>query len=799
MDSHRWENGHDRRLLASLALISAAITAQQVGLMMVLGWVHWHHFAYLIVAVALLGHGIAGTVLSLARERLLAVWRHWLPWLALIAAGAMPLGVRLAQTRALAVDLPLMFSEPNQAGRFAALCLLLLPPFFCGGLATALVLAAQARRAGIYYAASLAGAGAGGLGGLALGAFVSPPRLPASAALLALAAAICLWPELRRRVRIGALTAMLLVGALLVAPGRLRPSQFKPLSRALDLPGARVVAERPGVRGWVQVVAAPALRPAPAVGLGFAGEIPAQPAVFVNGLGYGSLPAAVNGHAPLWLNATTDAAAFVVARPRRVLLLENGPGGWAALAAGHGAEQVAVVEPNRPLVDLLTKGAPPLAPEWRLPAVRLNVTDGREFLRRTRVQFELIRFPTVGALGGSAGLEAASEQFLLTREAFAEAWKRLAPDGVIAATAWMDFPERHPLRLLATLAETLEGAGAPPRAHLAAVRGWGTVTFLARRSAWDGTSAAVLRRFCEERGFDPLLLPGLRPDEREANNIWQNREFFARVDQLMDGPRERVYRDYAFAVQPADDNRPYFAQFLRWRELGRLTETFAARAVPFFELGSLVTAVTFAVLAVLAFCGIVLPLARLGWRGGGRTGVLLYFGGLGAGFMFIEIGLMLRAQAWLGSPITAAAVVLTALLVASGCGSLWSERLATEPRALRRAALGIATGALGASVLLGGLEATARGWPMVAQWAVLLAIVGALGFALGLAFAPGLRRLDAVAPALVPWAWAINGCVSVATPAGAMLLALDAGFGALLMAAAVAYVLAALGAAALRT
>jgi hypothetical protein len=785
--------GTEPRLLVALALISAAITAQQVGLMMVLGWVHWHHFAYLVVAVALLGCGLAGTVLSLARERLLAAWRNGLPWLALVAAGAMPLGVRLAQTRALAVDLPLMLAEPHQVWRFAVLCLLLLPPFFCGGLATALVLAAQARRAGIYYAASLAGAGFGGLGGLAFSALVAPPRLPASAAVFALGAAACLWPESRRNARAGAVAVALLVGAMLISPGVLRPSQFKPLNRALDLPGAHIVAERPSARGWVQVVAAPALRPAAGVSLGFGGQIPSQPAVFVNGLGYGSLPAVTAGHAPSWLGATTDAAAFAVGRSRRVLLLENGPGGWAALAADHGAGQVTVVEPNRALVNLLTEGATPRAAEWRLPPVRLAVADGREFLRSTHEEFEVIRFPTVGALGGSAGLEAASEQFLLTREAFAGAWSRLAPGGVLAVTAWMDFPERNPLRLLATLAEMLERAGAPPRTHLVAVRGWATVTFLARRPAWDAAGIAALRRFCEEHGFDPLLWPGLSPEERQANNLWQNPAFFAMVDRLVDGPREPVYRDYTFALRPTDDDRPYFAQFLCWRELGRLAAAFTVRSVPFFELGSLVVAITFVLLTVLALGGIVLPLARLGWRGEGRTGVLLYFSGLGAGFMFIEIGLMLRAQAWLGSPITSAAVVLTALLVASGGGSLWSERLTAEPRTLRRVALLVAAGALVASALLSGLGAAAYAWPAAAQVTVLLAVVGALGFAMGLAFAPGLRRLETTAPALVPWAWAINGCVSVATPAGAMLLAMNAGFGALFFGAAAAYALAGLG------
>ena len=89
----------------------------------------------------------------------------------------------------------------------------------------------------------------------------------------------------------------------------------------------------------------------------------------------------------------------------------------------------------------------------------------------------------------------------------------------------------------------------------------------------------------------------------------------------------------------------------------------------------------------------------------------------------------------------------------------------------------------------------ATGWPLPAQLALLIAIVGPLGFAMGMAFPLGLRRLETIAPDHVPWAWAINGCISVATPAAAMLLAMSAGFSALFYAGAGAYLVALLGAA----
>ncbi len=61
---------------------------------------------------------------------------------------------------------------------------------------------------------------------------------------------------------------------------------------------------------------------------------------------------------------------------------------------------------------------------------------------------------------------------------------------------------------------------------------------------------------------------------------------------------------------------------------------------------------------------------------------------------------------------------------------------------------------------------------------------------MGQLFPLALRRLESSAAAHIPWAWAINGCLSVATPAAATLLAITFGFPALLLAAALAYALA---------
>ncbi|MBE0558989.1 MAG: hypothetical protein IH628_17310, partial [Proteobacteria bacterium] len=49
--------------------LSFVLLGYQISLMRILSYVQWYHFAAMIISVALLGFGGAGTVLSLFRKR----------------------------------------------------------------------------------------------------------------------------------------------------------------------------------------------------------------------------------------------------------------------------------------------------------------------------------------------------------------------------------------------------------------------------------------------------------------------------------------------------------------------------------------------------------------------------------------------------------------------------------------------------------------------------------------------------------------------------------------------------------
>src|SRR5215213_8381936 len=82
---------HHIRLLTATALLSVAMIAYQVAVMQLLSFVQWYHFANMVISIALLGFGAAGTVLSLFRNRLLRHSETLLPvWM--IGCGLMMTG-----------------------------------------------------------------------------------------------------------------------------------------------------------------------------------------------------------------------------------------------------------------------------------------------------------------------------------------------------------------------------------------------------------------------------------------------------------------------------------------------------------------------------------------------------------------------------------------------------------------------------------------------------------------------------------------------------------------------------------
>ncbi len=101
-----------------VTLLAASLLGFEVSLMRVLLVAGWHHFAFLLISVALLGFGASGTALYLSRRW---VCRHAAPalvGLALATAATMPICTGLAQH----VPIEMAIAPPCWVGSSAGGC-----------------------------------------------------------------------------------------------------------------------------------------------------------------------------------------------------------------------------------------------------------------------------------------------------------------------------------------------------------------------------------------------------------------------------------------------------------------------------------------------------------------------------------------------------------------------------------------------------------------------------------------------------------------------------------------------------
>jgi hypothetical protein len=217
-----------------------------------------------------------------------------------------------------------------------------------------------------------------------------------------------------------------------------------------------------------------------------------------------------------------------------------------------------------------------------------------------------------------------------------------------------------------------------------------------------------------------------------------------------------------------------------WAELGKTWQ-------PFGGAGYFVIVALLALATLLAACLITLPIVVRGFAGRASRaaarqtppvfGRALYFGLVGLAYLLVEIPFIQRFILFLGHPAYAITAVLFALLLFSGIGSHWGERIAL------RAALGALVALLAAGLWgMPALLKLALGLPLALRLGLTLLMLAPLGFLMGIPLPGGIRRLsgDEERATQIPWLWAVNGSASVIAAVLAALLALTFGFNAVL-------------------
>lgn len=794
-------------------LISAAALAYEILLMRLLGIIQWHHFASMIISLALLGFGASGTFTALAQKRLLDHFHFS------FAAAAVLFSITAPASFAAAQQIPFnpleILWDSKQFLYLVAVYLILSLPFFFA--ATCISIRFMHSRQSIHrvYLFDLLGAGFGALGIILLLflldpseclSLISPPGLFA-------AAMVCLDRKTSRSVK--AALILFLAGiliAVLIPFGRtgLRISEYKGLYAALRVPGAEVIRESSSPLGWITVVNSPVIpfRHVPGMSLNCTVEPPEQLGIFIDADSFTPVTRyRGNPGEAAYLDCVSSALPFHLLDRPSVLILGAGGGADVLLALYHQASSIDAVELDPEVVRLVREDFGEFAGHiYASDRVTMHIGEGRGFVAGTHRSYDLIHVSLLDSFHASAaGGFAMSESYLYTVEAFQRCIKRLRPGGFLSITRWLRIPPRDSLKLFATALAALERSGTDrPGLRLALVRSWKTCTLLVKNGEFTPREIEIMRSFCESRSFDIDYFPGITEEEVNRFNVTDEPVIHEGAMALLGPDRIEFMDRYKFNIQPASDDRPYFFHFFKWRVLPEVLSLKGRGGLPLMEWTYPILVMTLVQALAASLILIILPLFFLhsaGGRTSGEVRIGFYFLFLGLAFLFMEIAFIQKFILFLSHPLYAVSVVLSSFLVFAGLGSSasgrWSEFLCRRGGQASRSAVGVAVGVIAVLSIayLALLPSVFEKTMAMSDWAKIpmsMAFIAPLAFFMGMPFPLGLSRVADSAPHFIPWAWGINGCASVLSAVLAALLAIHLGFAMVVGFAVVLYAMAAL-------
>jgi hypothetical protein len=428
---------------------------------------------------------------------------------------------------------------------------------------------------------------------------------------------------------------------------------------------------------------------------------------------------------------------------------------------------------------------------YRRDGTQVLAGDGRSYAARTTWRYDRVIMTGIDSFtASSSGANMMVENYLYTVEAFEDFLGVLRPGGLLSIRrpSTLEHPTQD-IRVVATALQAFRDLGVPDGERHVVVPVSGLV-WIFRDPVPDAVIGEMLSRI---RGTgETLLFPG-RLASRDGP-LPYHEAFMSLAEAYAAGNEDAWLDAYPADVSPVYDDRPFFFQLYRFRDAARdlfegRTEAIGWGSMPYRTL-----ALTLGQASLLVAAFVLGPL--LVWRRAGiavpRSGSLAtYFACLGLGYILFELALMQRFAVLLGDPTLSLSVVLTAMLGGSGLGSFVADRLAARRERYLKGALAFLVG--WALLLLAVEPFVARSLLAAAlptRALFVMALCVPLSAVLGTFLPTGVRMIEGDTEAFLPWAWGINAGFTVLGSVLAIVIALAAGFSAVLACATLCYVVA---------
>jgi len=458
-------------------------------------------------------------------------------------------------------------------------------------------------------------------------------------------------------------------------------------------------------------------------------------------------------------------------------------------------KKIVGVEINKSILNLLKDGKFAIFTGYleKFPEVKFIEGEARNVITTIKDKFDIIQASCIATWSATtAGAFSLAENSLYTLEAWKIFFEHLTDKGILSFNRWfsVDYPAQL-LRLTSLASATLKSFNiSDPSKHIVIVRNipkgrrWSSATILVSKKPFSNEDLDKLDQIAKKMNFKVVYSP------KNKNPLFQ------RVIDNIGNPD--FFKKQPLNLAPPTDNQPYFFHMLR------LKDAFNKEKLKFreqsFNLKSINILLTLLIISIiLSIIFIILPpiIYYVINEQSKNLTVLrktyfmsIFFLCIGFGYILIEIGLIQRLVVFLGHPTYSITVVVFSLLLASGAGSLVSNRIIEKGK--DRVAIYIIL------ILLIVQLITLLAIPNVVQKFItentfikimlaLLIIVPA-GFLMGFPFPMGMNIVLKKYSEYGPWFWAVNGAASVVASVIATAISIAYGIDKTLMIGFIAYI-----------
>jgi len=811
--------------LFALFFISAAGIAFELYVMRIFSVGSWSNFGSLVITTALLGIGLAGLILTFLDAWVRSHAEEIMPITAILLPFSMAGALSLAQM--VPFNPVFLASDFRQFWFIGAYYIIYGVPFFIIAVFVGTAFIALRDKIQKVYFWNMIGSGAGGAF-IVVFMFLLPPQylilpilaLSVTAALLS----SCFQEEGKGRfpmVYLIALGLSAVVSVVLVfSGGNIRVSDFKDISYVRKYSGTQLVHHSYGPGGEFHVYDSRYFHFAPGLSDNAALKIPSNLSqlywgLFIDGSGPIGIMGTLKEDEQAYMDYLPMAAPYTMLSRPEVLLVNLNGGINANMALYNGAGSIDIVEPSTEMIRLLRDDA---NVSWftgnLLDNEKLRVFqgDGRSFCVDHENSYDLIEISLVDSVGlTDSGGYAVHEDFKYTAEAFKEYFNALRNGGVLSVTVWDRLnPPRNVLRLLNTIILAMQEAGFPEPEQ--SVYSFGllrsTSTILIKKGAFNLRDINDLNIFVKNCSFELFYAPGAELPLRDINILLANYRYQfeksgsapaedvtnadmyrAVIPSLLAGGAKKLEADYIFDIRPIRDSRPYYTGFLKMDSMKLYLDQLKDISEEWGYLllfAMLIQACIFGLIVILI--PVIVRRKSLFQKRRGTVGVILYYAGLGLGYMLIEIYLIQRLAVFLSNPTYSSAIVITIMLIFSALGNITSSFLKRYRVFVVPAACALTAGCFLFYIFgLDGFLASYRSAPFMTRVLVSALIIAPSAFFMGVPYPNGLDSLQEAKPHLLPWAWGMNGGLSLVGGSMARLLSVSSGFPVLLKVGIIVY------------